>query len=345
MAKPPNSVIGVDLGRHALKAVLIQRRGADKFAVTNYAVRTLVEPCADGEALERELKALFKEMGGSSKHCGIAISSAKALIRIIEQPETPPALLREALRLNGMALLNQDCRSLVLDCDWIPSRDTRSNPGGVTQLNYLVGGVPRTEITQIAEACGKSGIPVSRLQVAPICVFNAFEFAQPDVFKDGPFFLVDIGYTTTTVMVGVKGELVLVRSIDCGGRVLMETLVAMSGESQELVLAALEHDDELMVENARLALAVLNREIANSIGFFEGRHEENIVRLYISGATAKSKALLSLMSEEVRLPCESWNPLEKCEVTLSGGRAQQFESESLNLHVACGAAVEILKAQ
>ena len=70
------------------------------------------------------------------------------------------------------------------------------------------------------------------MQIAPVCVFNAFEFAQPEEFQKHAFFLIDIGHTSSTMMIGVKGELVLVRQIDFGGRLLLETLMALSGESQ-----------------------------------------------------------------------------------------------------------------
>jgi Tfp pilus assembly PilM family ATPase len=347
MAKVPNSVIGVDLGQYALKSVLLQRRGADRFIISNYAARSLAAPVTDAEGLAAELKALFKEMGGSAKVCAVAISSPEALIRIIEQPQTPPEILREALRLNGMMLLNQDCRSFVLDCDLIEASDTTAEDqpsNGVPRLKYLVGGVPRTEVARIAEAFDKSGVSVGKLQLAPMCAFNAFEFAHPEIFNNRAFFLVDIGHTSSTVMVGTKRELVLVRSIDCGGRVLMETLMALSGESREAVGMALEQEDELMVENTRMALAVLTREIGSSIGFFEGRREEVIDRIFVSGAPAKSKALLKVMSEEARLPCESWNALAHCEVMLAANRIAPYEAAVLDLNVACGAAAELFQA-
>ena len=118
------------------------------------------------------------------------------------------------------------------------------------------------------------------------------------------------------MMVGAKRELVLVRTIDFGGRVLLETLMALSGETRESVLQALEHEDEMMVENTRMALMVLMREIGSSIGFFEGRREETIDRIFVSGAPAKSQTLLKVMSEEVHMPCESWNALGHCEIAV-----------------------------
>jgi Tfp pilus assembly PilM family ATPase len=100
----------------------------------------------------------------------------------------------------------------------------------------------------------------------------------------------------------------------------------------------------MMVENARMALMVLTREIGSSIGFFEGRREETIDRIFVSGAAAKSKTLLKVMSEEVKMNCESWNALANCEIMVSAHKRQQFVDDALDLNVACGAAAELLTA-
>jgi type IV pilus assembly protein PilM len=345
MAKAPTSVIGLDLGRYALKSVLLQRRGP-KFAVTHFASHPLPGPIESAEQLGREIKTLLKEMGGSAKVCAVGISSSEALIRIIEQPDMPTTLLRNALRLNGMALLNQDCKEFVLDCDKIQTNEAATaEPGHTVQHRYLVGGLPRTHITQVTEALDKVSASVGSLQLAPICTFNAFEFAHPEIFNEGAFFLVDIGHTSSTMMIGAKRELVLVRSIDFGGRVLIETLMALSGETQESVIAALEEEDEIMVENARMALMLITREIGSSIGFFEGRREETIGRVFLSGGPAKSRTVLKVMSEELHMPCEAWNALENCENVLAPNKRDQLLAEAANLTVACGAAAELLTAQ
>ena len=346
MAKAPTSVIGIDLGRYALKSVLLQRKGGNRFALTHYASHPLPEAIESVDQLGRELKTLLKTMGGSSKSCAVGISSPDALIRIIEQPETPTHILRDALRLNGMALLNQDCKSFVLDCDEIPSSEPTAprEGGGTRERKYIVGGLPRTQVTQVSEMFGKGGQPLSALQIAPICLFNAFEFAQPEVFNQKSFFLIDIGHTSATMMIGVKRELVLVRQIDFGGRLLIETLMALSGESRESVFTALEQEDEVMIENTRMALMILTREVGSSIGFFEGRREDTIQQIWISGGPSKSKTLVKVMSEELRLPCAAWSASDRCDVTLSGDRKARFTQDAPDFNVACGAAAELLTA-
>lgn len=343
MAKAPTSVIGVDLGRYSLKSVLLQKKGGNRYVLTHFASRILPAPIDSAEAMGIQLKALLKEMGGSAKACAIAVSSPDSLIRIIEQPETPPELLREALRLNGMALMNQDCREFVLDCDRIAAPGGAGETDALGRKRYLVGGLPRTQVTMVGGAVEAMGNDVSAMQLGPICAFNAFEFAQEEIFKNQAVFLVDIGHTSSTVMVGVKGELILVRTIEFGGKALIEAMTSLSGEGREAVLQALEQEDEVMVEFARVALNTLVREIQNSIGFLEHRHEETVPKVHVSGGPAKSQTILKVFSEELRLPCEAWSAISKCESAVSANRNADLLENGIDLNVACGAATELLK--
>jgi Tfp pilus assembly PilM family ATPase len=346
MAKTLNTVIGVDLGRYALKSVQLQKKGG-RLAVTHFASQPVDETLErTPEELGKQLKALIKRMGGTAKACAVAVSSPEAMVRIVDQPDTPPEILRDALRLNGLALLNQDCRNYVLDCDYIPTtQPLQGEYGAPPQKRYLVAGMPREQVDIVGKLIQESGAgALHSLQLAPISIFNAFEFAKPDVFAQQAFFLLDVGHTTSTMLVGSKREMVLIRNIDFGGKTLIDTLSGLSGTPTELVLSTLEQDDELMVENARLALNLLTREIGSSIGFFEGRREETIGQVWISGGLAKSRTVLRLLSEELHMPCQAWNAVEPVDIAVPAHQRDQFREDIIDFSVACGAASQLLIA-
>ena len=116
MARRGNSVFGIDLGKHIFKGVLLQRKGDDRFVLTSYASREVPEELSTPDDLAHQLKGLLKDLGGSANGCAIAVSDPESLLRIIEQPVTPIDLLRNALRLNGLMVLNQECKDFILDC-------------------------------------------------------------------------------------------------------------------------------------------------------------------------------------------------------------------------------------
>jgi type IV pilus assembly protein PilM len=345
--KLPSSVIGVDLGRHSIKTVALQRRGGNRFVVSNYAVHVMETAPETAEQLGAELKIALKDIGASAKTCAIAVSTSDSLIRIIEQPETPREILRDAIRLNGLSLLNQDVKEFVLDCEKISSSSPAApaTPGAPNQpVKYLVAGLPRNRVQLIDQAFQqyrKAGI--RNIQLASVCTFNAFEFSHPETFANEAFLLVDIGNRNSTVTVGVKKELVIVRAIDYGAGNLSDFLVSNGAPNPKEAFRLLEAGDDLTTDNARLSLVALTREIASSIGFFEGRREENITRVYVSGGGARLKSVLSILSAELHIPCEPWDPFTTCEVALPAGRKETLAEDFVSLNVACGAAAEALR--
>ena len=359
MARRGDSVVGIDLGKRVFKGVTLKRKGDSRLVLTSFASREVPEQIATSDELAQQIKLLFKDLGGSAKGCAIAISDPATLLRIIEQPDTPVDLLRNALRLNGLAVLNQECKDFVLDVAPVTSSMANAKPisgsdnqGEVattilhsavtTKTKYLVGGMLRQVVKQISEAMSKARIPADILQLAPVCSFNAFELAYPEIFTNEAFLLLDMGYSQSTVLIGSKGELVLVRSIDYGGKALTQALTAEGALEANAAWTMIQQADEGMAEICRTSLTRLATEVRNSIGFFEGQREESINRIFVSGGLARAELVLQTLSDELALPCEIWDPLETCEVALPAAKRQSLPHEFVSLNVACGAAFEYL---
>jgi Tfp pilus assembly PilM family ATPase len=359
MAKRGDSVIGIDLGKRIFKGVSLRRRSDSRFVLTSFASREVPEQIGTAEELAQQVKLLLRDLGGSAKGCAVAVSDPAALLRIIEQPDTPVDLLRNALRLNGLAVLNQECKDFVLDVAPVNSRDangksaTASGSGGesgavavqsgvITKTKYLVGGMLRNVVKQVSEAMNKTRVRADIIQLAPVCSFNAFEFAYPDIFNNEAFLLLDMGHSQSTVLIGSKAELVLVRSIDYGGKALMEAVTAEGALDAHAAWEMIQQADAGMAEICKTSLTRLATEVRNSIGFFEGQREESIHRIFVSGGLARAETVLQTLSDELTLPCEIWDPLETCEVALPAAKRQALPHEFVSLNVACGAAFEYL---
>ena len=357
MARRGDSVVGIDLGKRVFKAVALRRKSDSRFILTSFTSREIPEEINTADELAQQIKLLLKDLGGSAKGCALAVSNPSSLLRIIEQPDTPVDLLRNALRLNGLAVLNQECRDFVLDVAAVNSQpanalpsDGGSNESGntavqtavVTKTKYLVGGTLRTLVKQIAEAMTKIRVTPDILQLAPVCSFNAFEFAYPEIFNSDAFLLLDMGHSQSTVLIGSKGELVLVRSIDYGGKALTHALTADGALDSYAAWEMVQQGDPGMAEICRTSLTRLATEVRNSIGFFEGQREESINRIFVSGGLARAETVLQGLSDDLSLPCEIWDPLETCEVALPAAKRQALPHEFVSLNVACGAAFEYL---
>lgn len=351
MAKAPSSAVGIDLGRHAFKAVHLQRKGSGanvRPVLTAFATRIVgsggaAEDDMSVDTLAHHLKLLMRDLGATGKACSVVISGNGGILRLIEQPPTPPHLLRDALRLNGLALLNQDCRDFVLDCDEVSAPEESTAPGA--KRRYLVGGLPRVQVNRVAEAINKSRVNVDRLGLAAISNYNAFGRAfemESATSEDEAFLLADIGHEETRVLAGTGRELVLVRSVEYGGRHFIDAVSGDSAIDRDAAIMLVEQGDAGMAEAGHASLAGLARELRSSIGFFEGQREQPIRRVFFSGALVKAEMPLQILSDELEMPCDTWDPFAGCDVNLPKSRMAVFDAERAHLNVACGAALELL---
>ena len=350
MAKAINTALGIDLGQHNLKGVLLQRKGAGRIHVSSYALRAIGPGPHPADKLAHHLKLLAQEVGGSPKACAVAVSSPRALVRIIEQPPTPPHLLRDALKFNDLTLLNQDCKEMILDCDYvIPAADPApTNEDGTAaappkSLKYIVGGLPREEVNRVHAAFEGLRVPATRLTLAPLSSFNAFEFAKPDLFAGGAFMLVDIGHEETVVIVGCKRELALVRSIDYGGRHFVDAVSGDGAVDRQAAITLIEKGDPGLNDAGLASLGPLAEQLRSSIGFFEGQREEFINRVHVCGALVRADLPLQILSDALDIPCELWDPFERCENSLPRNKRNHFQIDQHQLNVAAGAALEMLR--
>jgi Tfp pilus assembly PilM family ATPase len=136
----------------------------------------------------------------------------------------------------------------------------------------------------------------------------------------------------------------LVRSVDFGGKQFGEALIADGAVDAQSARVLMQQGDAGMAETCRSSLVGLATEVRNSIGFFEGQCEESIHRIFVSGGMARTEMILQILSDDLGLPCEIWDPLETCEVALPPARRQALSSEFVSLNVACGAAISYLKS-
>ena len=194
------------------------------------------------------------------------MSDPNALLRIIEQPNTPVELF--AVRFVSMASLFST-RNAKISCS-IARRSRRTRLEAGATADAAPSGADATmvatkRIISSAECCGprsnkfpkrsaKRACPPELLQLAPICSFNAFEFAYPEIFANEAFLLLDMGHLQSTVLIGSKRELVLVRSIDYGGKAFSEALTADGALDAKAARLMVEQGDAGMAEICRDSL-------------------------------------------------------------------------------------------
>src|SRR5260221_4561974 len=118
-----NQIMAIDLGSRTTKAVLLERRG-EVIALTRYAL--LDAPASDKkistEVLTGHLRAVAEALGGGVKSVALSVKPDDALVRQVELPHIPANEMRQLLRMNAKAILQQDLPNYVYDCYIFPPK-------------------------------------------------------------------------------------------------------------------------------------------------------------------------------------------------------------------------------
>lgn len=345
MAKSVTAAVGVDLGYHTIKAVRLQRRGADRIALVGYAIREIGDKGLQDDELQHHLKLLTDELGGKVKSHSACMSGDDMILRIVDQQATPLAMLRNALKINAPSLLHEDCKHYLLDCDSVDGKsvDTTNAQGKLDQVKYLVGGLPRAKVAAATAAFAKLKAPLDSIQLAPVSLFNAFEYARPQIFANDPFLLLDIGHHRSTVVGGASGCIVMVRTISYGGKNLLDDIMMNGAIDREAAILLLEQGDSGLTDAVEKSLQLISREMLSSIGFYEGQLDRSVRIVHVSGAAIRAEMVLQALSDNLNFPCEAWDPLGTCEVALPDNKRRSLQKDSRCLNVAFGAAYGMIR--
>lgn len=348
-----DQVVAVDLGNLQTKAAHLQQKG-DRLVLAGFAVQDVPKPDkgANGglEGMTSHVKGLFKALGEPTRNVVFSLGVAEAFVRHAELPPMPVSEMRQVLRLNSKAYLQQDYPDHVFDCSIVlqrpslPSGDKRPMPApsGSQKQRVLVGGTRRQKLEGLKGLCRAVGLVPHQVSPGMIDPLNAFESAQPEVFAKEVVALVDLGCKHTVISLLDKGEMAMNRVVPIGG----EHLTSALAEAMGIVPAEAEGIKVGMPAEVQphleMALASLGRELRASIDFFENHHDVRVGQVFLSGSAARNEVLVRVLQSELTLPCKAWNPTARLQLALPADQRARLEEAAPQLTVAVGAAVAAL---
>ncbi len=344
MAKAVNAAIGVDIGYHTLKAVRLQRRGTGRVALTGYSMREIGDRGIKTEEIQHHLKLLLDGVHGKVKQYAVSVSSDDIILRVVEQAPTPVEVMRNALKFNAAQLLHEELNDYALDCDTVNGVDVVGDAGGKSKIQkYVVGGIPRETVGMVGDAFSRNRLDLAAMQIAPLSLFNAFEYARPEIFRDEPFILLDIGHRHSTVLGGANGEIVMIRTIQYGGKTLLDDLMMNGAIDREAAILLIEQGDGGLADMTEKSLQLISREVLSSIGFYEAQLDRTVNNLYVSGAASRAVMVLQALSDNMNFPCEAWDPFGSCDLALPEAKRNSLIVDSRSLNVAFGCALSLIR--
>jgi type IV pilus assembly protein PilM len=341
--KKRGHIVAIDLGMRSTKAVSLHMRGGRmeliRFACHDSPVH---EEKLSISAMAEHLRKVVDSLGARTRQVTLVAGVNDCLLRHAELPFAPIQDMRAMLKFNGKNYIQQDLSDYVLDCCLLPP-PADSKPADLLKPNakcrVLVAGAKKQYLDDLQTAVKEAGLVAD--QVAPnlIAAANAFELAQPDKFHKEVVALVDIGFKNTTISILLEGELSLSRVVAIGGDRLTsgisEALNISYAEAESIKVGMPEE-----IQSVLLALLTpLGRELRASLDFFEHQQDRPVGHVFVSGGSARSRLLVEALQGELMVPCESWNPFESMEHTLTPELKAELEHLAPVFVAATGGAI------
>lgn len=205
-----DTIVGLDLGRHAVKAAWVQKRG--KRAVIRRTEQLLLP--ADLRDTRDVIAQWVERTGLSGERCAVRLPGQHAIFQPFripaEDPRTPEqAAAMEVVKFNEMASESMVHGHSTFTVD-------------ETDRRLLLAMARPSLLDQAIAAAQATGVEIVDVIPGPVAFFSALEsLLQP---RQAPVMAVNIGHSATEIAVGAMEGLMFARAFSGGGQMFTEAL-------------------------------------------------------------------------------------------------------------------------
>ncbi|EHQ52321.1 type IV pilus assembly protein PilM [Ectothiorhodospira sp. PHS-1] len=236
-ARKSPTLIGIDISSTSVKMVELSRSGTS-YRVEGYSVEPLPgsavveKTIQDVDVVGQAIKAAYRRLGSSNKHCALAVPSSAVITKVI----TMPANLKED-ELEGQIQIEADqyipfaLEEVNLDFEIIGPAP--KNP----DLVEVLLSASRSENVEMRVAAAElAGLTPKVVDVEAYAIEHAYPLlaAQaPELDPDGLAAVIDVGATMTAITILHKQKIIYTREQSFGGKQLTEEIMRRFGMSYE----------------------------------------------------------------------------------------------------------------
>jgi type IV pilus assembly protein PilM len=323
-SRQPAFPIGVDIGATTIKVAQVGTAGGSKVLKTAGIVQTADnDPNGDGPP---HLKAFLKEQRVPRPwHAVGALAPSEAQIRLLNLAGGPSSTLPHRVLEAAEQVLPFGTDDTVLD---FFSLGHTAETGGKTE-RVLLTAASREAVDRHLEFLDRAGLIPEAVELGPWALARTVRFCGIQV-EDTPYGILDLGHTTSTIMIFEPDHLFLSRSIRAGSRVLTEKLrkeldldwqraeqlkgerglslaaqACRTGTCQEGSTLVAEILDDLLLP----LLAHLVEEVEKSIAYYASETQGGALdRLVLTGGGAGLRNLDRYLNERLGIPVQTIGP-------------------------------------
>jgi len=306
-------VVGLDVGRGSVKALVLERRGAREIVVGRGLTR--LEGSPDSRQVGQAIHATLAAAGADGQPVIAAVGGPEVVIRQVSLPPLPLTRVLSALEIQHRELGLLPPGECVMDAQVL-----RRGKDGVSS-EILAICAPRVLVDERTKLLQQAGVSLQTLDVEPLALLNAALYVTQ--LEPGELLvLLNVGRRSSSLCLFSEQGPVVSRYLDIGAEAFFEQLrVPGRGAlySPEAMARALAPGEQ---ERAQLACRDLVDRIAEdirlSLTFYRTEYDRESLPRYAIGGWTELPALGRWLAQRIGLnaPLEVMDPFKAVEVRI-----------------------------
>lgn len=339
-------IVGVDIGQTAIRAVEAKASKSGSIEVRAYHEAALPEGAVrNGEVVEPTavatiLKKMWVDAKFGTKDVLLGMGDQKVVARDLVMPNVPANQLRDLLPLRVQELIPMPVAEAIID--FYPVGEAPATDEGPAVRGLLIAAYADA-VTVNVNAVKRAGLQVVGVDFVPFALHRAVGMST-----EGVSAIVDIGATTTNVVVSANGVPDFVRIIPTGSddatRALVNQLEVPRDQAEKLKVAQGLHPEIVAPNDAKSAGIILDvtRElmtsIINTLRYYSTTHENaRVESLVLTGNGARLRGLPAALAQSTGITLVAPAPFSR--VKMPKSLSSFGVSEALRAGTAIGLAM------
>ncbi len=324
MLRKVKSLIGLDIGTHAVKAV--ELTWSNKPVISGFGYAELPSPDAVPETVLRVLR----DNEFHSRRVVTSVSGKAVIVRYLTMFRMAGDDLRNAIRYEADKYIPFDVEEVVLDCQ--PFEADGLGDLAANEMRVLLVACKRAIIDEQLRILASAGLHPEIVDVDVFAIGNAFETAvhRGSEVAGRVSALVDVGAHKTCVNLVRAGSSLFTREIHTGGATFSNAISNRLGinlNEAESLKRRPGDDEERVRQAVTPAVDDLAAEVRLSFEYFENQFDLGIDEVLLSGGGARLPSLDRDLGRIFDRPTAYWDPTGDMDI------ADSVDMQHLQEHV------------
>jgi len=313
------SVVGLDIGSSALKAVELKAAGKG-FKVIAFATEpippdSIVDGAIiDGTAVAEAIRRLFENKAFKSKEVAASLSGNAVIVKKITLPVMTEAELAESIYWEAEQYVPYDIQDVNLDYQILDAGTGADSKGTMEVLLVAAKKEKIADYTGVISQAGRTPVVVD---VDAFALQNAYEMNY-GLDPLAVVVLLNAGASAININILTGGQSLFTRDISIGGNAYTEAVqkeLNLPSEAAEQVKKGQPVDGASFDEVRPVLHAVTENvllEIQKTFDFFKATAaSDRIDRIYLSGGASRVDGFAAALEERFGTPVELFDPFKK----------------------------------